>query len=86
MEVDKYEYYIGGQWVDHSYYGGTANYMINGYSAETTEKYCLLGTSLIVTLGYPGYSGGGSTKARLTLDFVDRNTDSRIIQAVIQTP
>jgi hypothetical protein len=87
MRVNKYEYFIGGQLVDHSYYSGTADYKINGYSADVDGTHCFLGASnFSVSLGYPGYSGSASTHARLTLDFVDRNDDSRIIQAVIENP
>jgi hypothetical protein len=85
VKINKYEYFIGGQWVDHAYYGGEAEYKVNGFSADANERYCLMGTTFYVELGYPGYSGSAA-KGRLTLDFVDRNDDSRIIQAVIENP
>jgi hypothetical protein len=85
LKINKYEYYIAGQWVDHSYYGGTADYKIAGVSEDVSEERCLLNANNFqVSIGYPGYSGTSSTKGRLTLDFLDKTSGVLITRAIIQ--
>jgi hypothetical protein len=86
MEVDKYEYYIGGQWVDHAFYGGVPDYKVNGASEYVEGYHCFMNSnSFPISLGYPGYTGTSATKGRLTLRFFDNESNSTIIKAVLQS-
>jgi hypothetical protein len=86
MEVEKYEYFIGGQWIDHAFYGGEPDYKVNGASEYVEGKHCFLNSSNFpIMLGYPGYTGTSATKGRLTLRFFDNATNATIIKAYIQS-
>lgn len=85
VKVNKYEYKIGGQWVDHTYYGGVPDYKVGGTSNDVYGMRCGMGGTVNFSLGYPGYSATGSTNGRLTLDFIDRTDNSLMLQAIIES-
>jgi hypothetical protein len=83
VKIDKYEYLIGSNWVDASYYGGVPDYKIAGISQDFYGRHCFPNSNnFTFSLGFPGYSATSSTKARATLSFMDRD-DNTILNTII---